>query len=154
MLQNDIPSSPDAGRACLSPTPANGPLVTTLAPNSDETIAIRRPVTITWTVLDRPTTQGVIQVTARDAVGNHNTDRSNVVAADAGPPTVGLLTLNGGESFPAKQQKARRRKTLSQRVAASVVGLFDTPWPAEFARKRLWKLAFTPSGPLVYGFDR
>src|SRR6266436_6246609 len=107
MLQNEFPLSPDAGRASLSPTPANGPLVTTLAPNSDETIAIRRPVTITCTVLDRPTTQDVIQVTARDAIGNHNTDRSNdvltVVAADAGPPTEGLLTLNGGESFHAKQ---------------------------------------------------
>jgi hypothetical protein len=79
MLQNEFSLSPDAGRASLSPTPANGPSVTTLAPNSDETIAIRRPVTITWTVLDRPTTQDVIQVTARIAVGNNNTDRNNDV---------------------------------------------------------------------------
>jgi hypothetical protein len=30
----------------------------------------------------------------------------------------------------------------------------DDTWPAELAKTRLWKLAFTPSGLLVYGFDR
>jgi hypothetical protein len=34
------------------------------------------------------------------------------------------------------------------------VTITDDAWPAEFAKTRLWKLAFTPSGPLVYGFDR
>jgi hypothetical protein len=30
----------------------------------------------------------------------------------------------------------------------------DDTRSAELATTRLWKLAFTPSGPLVYGFDR
>ena len=30
----------------------------------------------------------------------------------------------------------------------------DDTWPIELAKRRLWKLAFTPSGPLVYGFNR
>ena len=31
------------------------------------------------------------------------------------------------------------------------VSITDDTWPAELAKTRLWKLAFTPSGPLVYG---
>ena len=34
------------------------------------------------------------------------------------------------------------------------VSITDDTWPAELAKTRLWKLAFTPSGPLIYGFDR
>jgi hypothetical protein len=34
------------------------------------------------------------------------------------------------------------------------VNITDDTWSAELAKTRLWKLAFTPSGPLVYGFDR
>lgn len=34
------------------------------------------------------------------------------------------------------------------------VTITDDTWLPELARTRLWKLAFTPSGPLVYGFDR
>jgi hypothetical protein len=34
------------------------------------------------------------------------------------------------------------------------VSITDDTWPAELAKTRLWKLAFTPSGLLVYGFDR
>jgi hypothetical protein len=34
------------------------------------------------------------------------------------------------------------------------VTITDDTWTAELAKKRLWKLAFTPSGPLVYGFNR
>ena len=30
----------------------------------------------------------------------------------------------------------------------------DDTWPAELAKARHWKLAFTPSGPLVYMFNR
>jgi hypothetical protein len=33
-----------------------------------------------------------------------------------------------------------------------LVTITDDTRPAELAKTRLWKLAFTPSGPLVYGF--
>jgi hypothetical protein len=38
-------------------------------------------------------------------------------------------------------------------IRRSVIITYDN-WPAELAKTRLWKLAFTPSGPLVYGFNR
>jgi hypothetical protein len=34
------------------------------------------------------------------------------------------------------------------------VTITDDTWPAELAKARHWKLAFTPSGPLVYMFNR
>jgi hypothetical protein len=34
------------------------------------------------------------------------------------------------------------------------VPVTDGTRPPGLATTRLWKLAFTPSGPLVYGFDR
>ena len=34
------------------------------------------------------------------------------------------------------------------------VPITDDTRPPELATPRLWTLAFTPSGPLVYGFDR
>jgi hypothetical protein len=30
----------------------------------------------------------------------------------------------------------------------------DDTWPAELAKTRFWNVAFTPSGPLVYRFNR
>jgi hypothetical protein len=34
------------------------------------------------------------------------------------------------------------------------ITITDDTWPAELAKARHWKLAFTPSGPLVYMFNR
>jgi hypothetical protein len=33
------------------------------------------------------------------------------------------------------------------------VPITDDTWPTELATTRLWKLAFTPNGPLVYGWS-
>jgi hypothetical protein len=48
------------------------------------------------------------------------------------------LTITGDETFAI-----RRPITIT-----------DDTWPAELAKARHWKLAFTPSGPLVCMFHR
>ena len=50
----------------------------------------------------------------------------------------GALALNGDETF----------------ASATPLTITDDTWPAELAKARHWKLAFTPSGPLVYRFNR
>lgn len=35
-----------------------------------------------------------------------------------------------------------------------LITITDDTWPAELANAMHWKLAFTPSGPLVYMFNR
>jgi hypothetical protein len=52
------------------------------------------------------------------------------------PLSPDALTSNGDETFAI-----RRPVTIT-----------DDTWPAQLAKTRLWKLAFTPGGPLVYGF--
>jgi hypothetical protein len=54
------------------------------------------------------------------------------------PLSPDTLTLTGDETFAV-----RCPTTITE----------DT-WPAELAKARHWKLAFTPSGPLVYRFNR
>ncbi len=64
-----------------------------------------------WTVPAQGTSQGVIRVVARDAAGNQAGDRSDAnfiiqaqPAGDTIPPTVQVLSPNGGEILQANQQ--------------------------------------------------
>jgi hypothetical protein len=54
------------------------------------------------------------------------------------PLSPDAVASNGDETFAIRR----------------LVTITDDTWPAELAKTRLWKLAFTPSGPLVYGFNR
>jgi hypothetical protein len=55
--------------------------------------------------------------------------------------------------FPLSPDAVAPNDDVTFAIRHPVSITYDT-WPAELAKTRLWKLAFTPSGPLVYGFNR
>jgi hypothetical protein len=53
--------------------------------------------------------------------------------------------------FPPDALAHHGDETIAIRRSVTIT---DDTWPAELAKARHWKLAFTPSGPLVCMFNR